>query len=218
MLLEKGKPWVTTGRKASGLAPHGETAGLPEADVHDRRGVTLLELLIVVTIIGIVTAIVAPRIDLTRIRADTAMQSVGTTLLATQRLAVTRGHDMVILFDEATAALRVHEDADNDGAIDTDERVRRLPLGDQIVFGRGGAPVHPVGAAAVNLLQVREGVPALVFHRNGSASEFGGFYLTTRRAALRSGFARDTRVLQVERSTGRTAWFRYASSGWVQGF
>jgi prepilin-type N-terminal cleavage/methylation domain-containing protein len=184
----------------------------------DERGVTLVELLTVITIIGIITAIALPRIDLTRMRVDAAMQSLGTTMLASQRLAVSRGHDIVVMFDAANSSIRIHEDVDGDATINGTERVRAVSLGDQVIYGTGGAAAHPVGAGPITFAGTREGLSAVVFHRSGSASEFGGVYLTSRRAELSAGHAKDTRVLEIERSTGRTSWFRYTDSGWLRGF
>jgi prepilin-type N-terminal cleavage/methylation domain-containing protein len=179
-------------------------------------GVTLVELLIVVAIIGIVAGIALPRINLTRFRVDGAMQSAGIVLLGAQRLAATRQHDVIVGFDQANGTIRVHQDANNNGLIDGGEAVTTRELGELVVFGRAGAAAHAVGAAAVTFTQTRGGLLAVTFHRNGSASEYGGVYITSRRAVL-AGLATDTRLLEIERSTGRTSWYRY-NNGWIRGF
>ncbi len=185
------------------------------------RGFTLIELVIVLAMIGIVAAIAAPGLDFTRYRVDSAMQGIGTTLLVAQRLAVTRQHDVIVRFDVPGAALMVHEDADNDGAVDPGERVRRFPLGEHIVFGRAGASAGPIPGSGSEVTFTRrvDGMPAVIFHRNGSASEAGGFYLTSKRAVLNPGHEADARAVEVERGTGRASWYRYTSTGtWVRGF
>lgn len=181
------------------------------------RGVTLIELLTVVVIIGILAAIAIPRVDVTRYRVNTAMQAAGLTLLAAQREAVTRQYDVIVRFDAAESTIRVHHDANNDGAVDAGERVRGRPLGDNVVFGLAAAPAYAIGPNAVTFTRTSAGVPAVTFHRNGSASEYGGVYITSRRAVL-SGRANETRVLEVERATGRTTWYRYNGSAWIRGF
>ena len=136
--------------------------------------------------------------------------------LAAQQQAVTRQHDFVVGFDAPNGSIRVHQDANNDGKIDAGERVRNWPLGDNVVFGRGGAPAFAIGQPAVTFTQVREGLPSVIFHRSGSASEYGGFYLTSRRSAL-GGLSRDARAIEVERATGRATWYRYVNQ-WSKDF
>ncbi|MDH4045124.1 MAG: prepilin-type N-terminal cleavage/methylation domain-containing protein [Gemmatimonadota bacterium] len=185
-------------------------------DPHGTRGVSLVELLTVVVIIGVMVAIALPRIDVSRYRVNSAMQTAGLLLISAQQQAVTRQHDFVVGFDAPNGSIRVHQDANNDGKIDAGERVRNWPLGDNVVFGRGGAPAFAIGQPAVTFTQVREGLPSVIFHRSGSASEYGGFYLTSRRSAL-GGLSRDARAIEVERATGRATWYRYVNQ-WSKDF
>lgn len=182
-------------------------------------GFALVELLIVLVIIGLVATFAAPRIDITRFRVNSAVQALGTTILTAQRQAVTRQHDVIVLFDTAAKLLRIHEDRNNNGAEDTGEHVRPVSLGEEIVFGRGPAPaMSPLGTGAVSIAKVIGGEPALVFHRDGSASEVGGFYVTSLRAQRDSIRPQDARAVTVERATGRASWFRYTGTAWVKLF
>ncbi|NIS32581.1 MAG: prepilin-type N-terminal cleavage/methylation domain-containing protein, partial [Actinobacteria bacterium] len=87
-------------------------------------GFTLIEMLVVVTVIGILVGMAAPKIDATEFRMRGAVREVGTTLLAAQGQAVMRQHDVVVAIDTVGRRLRVHSDADNDGVVDEGEAVR----------------------------------------------------------------------------------------------
>jgi prepilin-type N-terminal cleavage/methylation domain-containing protein len=184
-----------------------------------RNGFTLIELLLVVVILGMLVAFAAPRIDVTKFKVESAMHSVGTTLLAVERLAITKQHNIIVRFDVANQAMRIHEDRDNDGVVDPGEHVRAEPLGEAIVFGRGAAPVMPgMGAGPITFTKLIGGMPALVFHRDGSASEAAGFYLTSQRAAATGTRPEDARAILVTRGTGRASWYRYGPPMWRRAF
>lgn len=183
-----------------------------------RHGFTLIEMLIVVIVIGIIASFVAPRINLSRYQVESGMLGVGTALVAAQRLAVLRGHDVIVGFDVPAASIRVHEDSNADGRIDAGERVRRIPLGEHVVFGRGSAPPFDIGTGPVTFTETHDGLPCLVFHRNGSANQAEGFYLTSERAVRSGGRPEDARVVVIDRATGRVNWYRYGPPTWRRGF
>jgi prepilin-type N-terminal cleavage/methylation domain-containing protein len=183
------------------------------------RGFSLMELLIVLVIIGIMTAVAAPNIDIGRYRVESAMQTTGTLFLAAQRAAITSQHDVIILFDEDDDLIRILRDTDNDGVIDSDEIIRNYPLGENVTFGRGSTPSMPGWSGeAISFDGVIAGLPAVTFHRNGSSSEAGGFYMMSRNLGRNANASNSTRAIEIDRATGRTSWYRYAAGAWQRGF
>lgn len=181
-------------------------------------GFTLIELLIVLSVIGLVAAIAAPRIDMQRYRVQSAMLGVGTTLVGAQRLAVTRQHDVIVTFDVGAGMLYIHSDQDNNGQFSAGEPRRGQPVGEGVVYGRGPAPARPMGPGPVTFTHVNGGLPSLTFHRNGSASEAAGLYLTSARAQAMMSRPQDARAIEIERSTGRVSWYKYGAPAWRRGF
>lgn len=183
-----------------------------------RPAFTIIELLIVMVIIGLVVAFAGPNIDPTRFKVNSSMQVLGTTMLTVQRQAITQQHDIILQIDTAQHRLRIHEDEDNDGSIDANEHVRSVQIGEGIVFGRGSAPAMAFGNGPVVVSRTIGGLPSVVFHRDGSASEAGGFYVTSLREVRTSRHPDDSRAVTFARATGRASWFRYRSGGWVKAF
>lgn len=183
-----------------------------------RPGFTLIELVMVLAMVGLMVAITAPRIDISTYRANTAIQVLGTTVLTAQRQALTQQHDVIVRFDTVNLRLRIHADKNNNETVDTGEQIRAVPLGENIVFGRGDAPARGALTDAISFTQMISGERSLTFHRDGSASQAGGFYVTTARAAGDGNYPEHTRLVVVERSTGRAASYRYLSGEWRKVF
>lgn len=177
-------------------------------------GFTLLELLAVMSLVGVMMAMVAPRIDTRRFRVDATLQNVSLTLNAAQRLAVLNQHDIVIAFDRDGGKLRVHRDTDADGVVGPGESARWVELESGVTFGRSGSPALLLaGGDQVTFTGTQDGYPAVTFLRNGSSSEYGYLYLT-------AGGSPDPsydRAIEVERATGQVRCLSYETSTWGAG-
>jgi prepilin-type N-terminal cleavage/methylation domain-containing protein len=180
-----------------------------------RRGVTLIELLIVVSLISLVSALALPHINFSSFKTDNSARAVRTALQTAQRLAVTRQYDVIVSFDTVKQQIRIVQDLNNNYAIDAGETVSYTPLDAGVKFAwpvQGGI-AGPVGAS-VNGSNLRtiSNMPSVVFLRSGSASSSIDVYLTS---SSNDGVV-TWRGIQVTQSTGRTVWYRYLGTLWTK--
>jgi prepilin-type N-terminal cleavage/methylation domain-containing protein len=187
-----------------------------------RAGFTLVEMLIVVIIVAITSAIALPKINLSGIRSKSSVQSLGTTMLALQREAIARQHNIVVIIDATRRQLRVVDDSTNNELVTVGERIRTVSLGEGVVFGKPAAvTARPFGANTINFISTEgsTGLPDIVFYRNGSAKEAGGFYLSTAKAmAGAPGHGDESWAMEISRATGRAEWMRWNGTTWIRGF
>ena len=185
-----------------------------------RRGFTLIELMIVITMISILLGIAVWKVDVARYQINGDQQVVGTAFISAQRQAIAKQYNVIIIFDAANNKLMIVEDANNNGQMDPTEHVRSIYLGDRVRYGLGFASPLAWGASAISFTQVESstGRPAVTFFRNGSASESRGIYLASTRAQVDPAFVKDVRAIHVERATGRAEWWHYDGSTWIRGF
>lgn len=184
----------------------------------DQDGFTLVELLVVMMLLGIMVGIVVPLMRPERFQLDAALVVVASTLTAQQRNSVMRQHNVVLAVDSANGNIRIHSDLDNDGTVDSGEPTSIVELEEGVVFGRGGAPARAWGGNMASMTETQNGMPALTFRRNGSASEQSILYLTSQRASTTAGSAyfEDTRAIEIERATARVRCYSYNTGAWVQ--
>ncbi len=184
------------------------TRGGPPA----RAGFTLIETVLVMTIIGIVAAFAMPRWNTAAMHADAAARLVRGTLQVAQRTAVARQYDVIVGFDATRGLVRVTHDRNNNGAIDTGEPTASRSVENRVVLRAGPAALPGMtGTAAVTLSRPRTigGLPSVIFRRNGAASSDVAVFL---RASATD--AANVRAVGVEQATGRTEWFKYLGGAW----
>lgn len=185
-------------------------------------GFTLVEVMLTIIIIGIVAAIGLPRIDFEGAKVNSAMRTVALTFAHAQRTAVSLQMDVWVAVDTTEGSLRLHEDRNNDGVIQNTERVSHSSMDEGVRFGSSGAPALGFGGAYASFTRTQGGLPAIVFHRDGTANESGGLYLTTYKAFAQNlnslpAAAYKTRAVAIDQATGRAYWWTYANGTWVSG-
>lgn len=178
-----------------------------------RRGYTLLEMLAVVTIIAITTGIALPRVNVAAYRADANANIVRGALQTAQRLAVTRQSDIIVGFDVTSGVVRVLEDRNNNQRTDAGERLVRYAMDNtaRFVLPPTSVPVTMGGTGSVVALSTQlvtiDGLPSVVFHRNGAASRNAEIYMVSTQRATN-----EYRAVLVTQATGRTDAFRSSTS------
>lgn len=179
-----------------------------------KPGMTLIEMLIVLSILGIIGGVAVTRLNTVGFKMDAAARVAHSAVQQAQRLALTRQFDIIVSFDQQTRRIRIAEDANNDGSLAPDERFRWKALEDSARFDAPPSSVLGGGAMAIqgqNLRQV-DGMPSIIFRRSGSASSDLEVYLGSRR-----GDADDFRGIVVTQATGRVEWFKYVGGQWRPG-
>lgn len=125
------------------------------------RGLTLIEVLVVIVLIGVMTAILMPRFRVSpRTRARQAADQLVRDLEVARGRALSTRSWARVRFDLATGSYTGYLDINRDSvfALTTEERDSLHAFGtrtltDQVIFGRGSAPDVPgiPGTAVINL-------------------------------------------------------------------
>lgn len=184
--------------------------------LHRAAGYTLLEVLIVMVMIAVLVAIASPRLNAPRYRADAAIQMFRNAFTQAQRTALINQYDVLVIIDTVHQTLKVSEDANNDGIIESSEHSDSYPLTDGIRFvvpptGLDSDVSTPVVGSQLGSVG---GLPTITFGRDGAATSDLQLYIATP-----SDPDRIYRAVELVQSTGRSDWYLYnATAGiWAQG-
>ena len=183
-----------------------------------RPGVTLIELLLVIVIGSLLTLIALPSVNVARARAESAARSAQMAVSAASQRAILRQHDVVVEFHESSNQLRMFDDPNRNRRVDEGEATWNHRLEETISFTRGLAPAGPAGSDAVSFRDGPGGVPHVVFHRAGSASEAGGFYVGTPRSERANKYIDEVFAVTVRRATGRPRLHSVQHGDWAEAY
>jgi prepilin-type N-terminal cleavage/methylation domain-containing protein len=178
---------------------------------HARSGFTLIEIVLVLTILSAIMALGLPRLQIGATRADAAAQQVRSVFQTAQRTSLTRQYDVIVSVDTLKGGLRIAEDVNNNGAIEVSEWKFWRPLGENDRFRVppiGLNNTTPTKSVVGSQLTSVDQLPSVIFHRDGSASTDAEMYVaSTWRGRV------DYRVVSLTRSTGRAEILRLSGTG-----
>jgi len=186
-----------------------------------RSGYSLIEMMIVITMIAIITAFAMPRVDYQSYRQDGSVRAVRGALQQAEAYAVSSQHNVFVDVDQAHNVLYVVYDYNDNLTWDPTEHKIAVPLLEGVKIANApialpgrAVPTTGLGMTTPTTVTIT-GITAnrgFVFRADGAVSSDVQIYLGSKR-----GLAKDARAIDVLQSTAHVDWYKYVNSTWVSG-
>jgi type II secretory pathway pseudopilin PulG len=184
------------------------------------RAFTLIEMVIVVCLIALITAMTLPQVNYTAYRVDSGARAVRAAFQRAENYAVTSQHNQLVAIDVPNGEVYIVDDVNNNLAADPGEHISAVPLQDGVIFATpptsntwAGASLAtaPLMAASVITVTINgNALPAFVYRSDGAASTSLQLYLTSMRRQVT-----DWRGVNVTQATGHVDWYKDQAGTWA---
>jgi prepilin-type N-terminal cleavage/methylation domain-containing protein len=187
-----------------------------------RRGYTLIEMMIVVTLIAIVTATAMPHIDYQAFRQDASARAVRSAMQGAQAYAVSSQHNVFVAVDQPHSVLYVVYDYNDNLQWDqaNGEHLIAVPLQDGAQIAQPPAALPGAGVPTSGIAMTTPAVVAVAgkttstlgytYRADGAVSTDVQIYINSKR-----GLTRDWRAVSIIPATGRVDWYKYVNGTWT---
>jgi prepilin-type N-terminal cleavage/methylation domain-containing protein len=177
-----------------------------------RRGFSMIELLVTLTMMGILAGVAIPRMDLSRARSDAALRQLTMLCIQAQRTALSKQYNVILSVDQTTSRVRMVEDRNNSGVFDSGDRMTWMALEPGVTFVTAPAPLEGM-TGTVNFLhpKVMDSFQSVIFRRNGAASSDGIVVFSAKPSD--PGAAR---AVMITQGTGRADGYKWSGVQWVR--
>jgi len=177
----------------------------------DEYGFTLTEMLIVILIGGVLSAIAIPsfRTWAPKYRANGAARELFSELMAAKAKAISEGNNYIVSFDTGNNAYTIHDDDNSNGVQDAGEVVRTVDIPASypgIEYGYIDAD-NPSGEAITGVVTFTGSPPRAMFYPSG-LSKAGSVYL------MADDNRPDRQRCVTVNLTGRVRLYKHTGSAW----
>lgn len=173
----------------------------------------MIEVLMVLALLAIASGFVVTRMSFWGFRMDGNVRLIQNAMISAQQTAIQKNVTVQVMFDASEHRVRILQDYNNNGEMDSSDSVRYRPLADGARFavppstidGAGAAYMTGVGViATVNPLQ-----RTLRISPNGSVSGDAVVYIGSPRER-----DEDFRAVSIIGATGRTGFWSRGGGAW----